>query len=150
MLLLMAGMAFAQQQESAMASPNARMSSNVDQQLKQMENKWAKASLSGDTDSVAPMLSEDFVNQDSDGSMRSKSETLERAKKMKFEISELSDMQVTPHGDTAIVTGTWTGKGTSADGKPFAAKERWTDTWVKKNGQWQCVASASAPLKEGK
>ncbi len=147
-LLLIAGMAFAQQQESAMASPNTRMTSNVDQQLKDMENKWAKASLSGDTNSLAPMLADDFVNLDSDGSMRNKTETLDRTKKSKMEMSQLSDMQVTQHGDTAIVTGTWTGKGTSADGKPIDAKERWTDTWVKKNGQWQCVASASAPLKE--
>jgi len=148
MLLLMAGMAFAQQQESAMASPNTRMSSNVDQQLKEMENNWNKASLSGDSDSLAPMLAEGFVNQDSDGSMRNKSETLDRTKKTKMEASELSDMQVTEHGDTAIVTGTWTGKGTGPDGKPFNATERWTDTWVKKNGQWQCVASAAAPLKQ--
>jgi ketosteroid isomerase-like protein len=149
MLLLMAGMAFAQQQEAAMASPNARMS-NVDQQLKDLENKWAKASVAHDTDSLAPMLADDFVNLDSDGSMRNKSETLDRTKKAKLEISQVSDMQVTQHGDTAIVTGTWTGKGTSADGKPIDAKERWTDTWVKKDGQWQCIASASAPLKEGK
>jgi ketosteroid isomerase-like protein len=148
MLLLMAGMAFPQQQDSAMASPNARMSSNVDQQLKDMENKWNKASLSADSDSLAPLLAEDFVNLDSDGSRRNKSETLDRTKKTKMEMSELSDMQVMQHGDTAIVTGTWTGKGTSADGKPFNAKEHWTDTWVKKNGQWQCVASAAAPIKE--
>lgn len=148
MLLLVAGMAFAQPQESAMANPNTRMSSNVDQQLKDMEQKWAKASLAHDTDSLSPMLAEDFVNLDSDGSIRTKSETLARMKKANFEVSELSDMQVTQHGDTAIVTGTWTGKGTTAEGTNINTKERWTDTWVKKNGQWQCVSSASAPLKQ--
>lgn len=146
-LLLMAGMAFAQQDTAMAASPNAHMSSNVDQQLKDMENNWAKATLSGNTDSLSSMLSDDFVNLDSDGSMRNKAETIDRTKKVKMQISQLSDMKVTQHGDTAIVTGTWTGKGTNAEGKPIDAKERWTDTWVKKDGQWQCVASASAPLK---
>ena len=131
-----------------MASPNARMSSNADQQLKDLESKWAKASLAADSTAISPLLADDFVSLDSDGSMRNKSETLDRTKKEKMEVSEVSDMQVTQHGDTAIVTGTWTGKGVGADGKPINAKERWTDTWVKKDGQWQCVASASAPLKE--
>lgn len=148
MLLLMAGMAFAQQQEAAMASPNAHMSSNVDQQLMDLENQWAKATLSNNIDSLSSMLADDFVNLDSDGSMRNKAETIDRTKKVKMEISQLSDMRVTQHGDIAIVTGTWTGKGMNAEGKPISAKERWTDTWVKKDGQWQCVASASAPLKQ--
>jgi ketosteroid isomerase-like protein len=57
-------------------------------------------------------------------------------------------MKVMVHGDAAVVTGSWTGKGTDADGKAIDAKERWADTWVKmRNGKWQCVASASAPMK---
>jgi ketosteroid isomerase-like protein len=57
-------------------------------------------------------------------------------------------MKVTVHGDTGIVTGTWTGKGTDGTGKPVDTKERWADTWVKMpNGKWQCVASAAATMK---
>ena len=57
-------------------------------------------------------------------------------------------MKVTVHGDSAIVTGTWTGKGTDGTGKAVDTKERWADTWIKMpNGKWQCVASASATMK---
>ncbi len=144
--LLMGSMAFAQ--DSAMASKaEMRTGANVEQQLKDMENQWAKASLASDGDAVMPMLSEDFVNIDSDGSVHNKTETVARMKKAKFQISEVSDLQVNPHGDSAVVTGTWTGKGVDGMGKPVDAKERWADTWVKKDGKWQCVASASAPLK---
>jgi ketosteroid isomerase-like protein len=144
--LLMTGMAFAQQ--SAMASKPAMRAgtADVEQNLKDMENQWAKASLASDGQAIAPLLSEDFVNIDSDGSVHNKAETVARASKMKFEVSELSELQVTSHGDSAVVTGIWTGKGTDSMGKSLDTKERWADTWVKKDGKWRCVASASAPL----
>ena len=57
-------------------------------------------------------------------------------------------MKVTVHGDSAIVTGSWTGKGTDGAGRTVDAKERWMDTWVKMaDGKWQCVGTASAPMK---
>ena len=71
-----------------------------------------------------------------------------RTKKAKWTTNEIADVKVTVHGDSAVVTGSWTGNGTDGTGKPVNAKERWTDTWVKTTGgKWQCVASASAPVK---
>jgi ketosteroid isomerase-like protein len=144
--LLMAGMAFAQ--ETAMASKaEMRTGSNVEQNLKDMENQWAKASLASDGEALTPMLSNDFVNIDSDGSVHNKAETIARTSKAKFQTSEISDLKVNTYGDSAVVTGTWTGKGVDGSGKPIDTKERWADTWVKNDGKWQCVASASAPMK---
>src|SRR6266480_2766018 len=120
----------------------------VAQSLMDMENQWAKASKAGNADALAPMLADDFVALDSDGSMRTKSEALARMKKAKWVTNEIGDMKVMVHGDAAVVTGSWTGKGTDAEGKPIDAKERWADTWVKmSNSKWQCVVSASAPIK---
>jgi ketosteroid isomerase-like protein len=63
-------------------------------------------------------------------------------------VNEIADMKVTVHGDSAIVTGNWTGKGTDGAGKAVDTKERWVDTWTKAaNGTWHCIASASAPMK---
>jgi ketosteroid isomerase-like protein len=44
------------------------------------------------------------------------------------------------------VTGVWTGGGTDADGKPFNATERFTDTFVKEGGQWKAVATESTAV----
>jgi ketosteroid isomerase-like protein len=145
--LLMAGMAFARQDAMASKSEMRTGPANVEQHLKEMEHQWVKASLASDGNALAPMLSEDYINIDSDGSVLNKSETVARMMKSKFQVSEISELQVTPHGDSAVVTGTWTGKGVDGTGKPIDAKERWADTWVMKDGKWQCVASASAPLK---
>ncbi len=120
----------------------------VAQALTDLENQWAKASKAGNADALAPLLSEDFVSLDSDGSMYSKADVLARTKKAKWVTNEIGDMKVMVHGDSAVVTGSWTGKGTDGAGKAVNAKERWADTWVKMaSGTWQCVASASAPLK---
>jgi ketosteroid isomerase-like protein len=137
--LLMAGMAFAQQSAPAMAS-KAEMSMNsmnVEQHLKDMEQKWAAASMKGDGDALAPMLSDNFVNLDSDGSVHNRAESIERTKKAKWEVNEISELRVNAFGDSAVVTGMWTGKGVDGMGKPIDTKERWVDTWVKKDGKWQ-------------
>ena len=144
-VMLTLGSALAQ--EGAKAG-GAKPAGSVAQTLIDMEHQWAKASKAGDADALAPLLSEDFVALDSDGSMRTKAEVLARTKKAKWATNEISDMKVKVHGDAAVVTGSWIGKGTDGAGKAVDAKERWADTWVKtSSGKWQCVASASAPMK---
>ena len=140
-VFLLAGLAAAQ-------PPAAKPGGEVAQALIQMENQWAQASRTANADALAPLLADDFIALDSDGSLRSKTEVLARVKKAKWATNEISDMKVTVHGDSAIVTGTWIGKGTDGTGKAVDARERWADTWVKTAaGKWQCVASASAPMK---
>ncbi|MEP6593874.1 MAG: nuclear transport factor 2 family protein [Acidobacteriota bacterium] len=144
-VLLTLGTALAQEPAKA---GSGKATGTVAQALMDMENQWAKASKAGNADALAPMLADDFVTLDSDGSMRSKADTLARVKKAKWTTNEIGDLKVIVHGDAAVVTGSWTGKGTDGAGKAIDAKERWADTWVKTgNGKWQCIASASAPAK---
>ncbi len=143
-VLLTVSVAMAQQS----AKSGGQASGAVAQALMDNENAWAKASKASNGEALAPMLAEDFVSLDSDGSLHSKADVIARTTKGKWETNEIGDMKVTVHGDSGIVTGTWTGKGTDGDGKAVDAKERWADTWVKMpSGKWQCVASASAPMK---
>jgi ketosteroid isomerase-like protein len=145
MVLLTAGVATAQQ-KSGKSGDDA--SGDVAKALIDLENQWVKASKAADGDALAPILAATFVSLDSDGSLHPKSEYIARTKKSKWTTNEIADMKVTVHGNSAIVTGTWTGKGTDGTGKAVDAKERWVDTWVKmSDGKWQCVASASAAIK---
>jgi ketosteroid isomerase-like protein len=126
----------------------AQMADSVDTQIASMEHKWAEAGKASNPDAVAPMLADNFVNLNSDGTMANKSKSLENMKKSKWEANEISDVKVNAFGNTAIATGAWRGKGTDQDGKSIDAHERWVDTWTKMpSGQWQCIASASAPAK---
>ncbi len=113
-----------------------------------LENQWAKAALENNADALAALLAEDFVSLESDGTERTKADVVARTKKAKWTTFQVSGMKVTVHGDSAIVTGQWTGVGTDGGGQSVNAKERWVDTWVKMaDGKWRCVASASAPSK---
>jgi len=111
-----------------------------------LEKQWAAAAKANDSAKIAPLLAEVFVDMDSDGTIHRKSQVLDRVKAEKWETFELSDIKVVVTGNIAIVNGVWHGKGTLADGKAVDAHERWLDTWHK-NGKWQCMASASAPIQ---
>jgi ketosteroid isomerase-like protein len=140
----MCGLAAAQQP----AKPTGAGAAGATQALLDLENQWVKASKSSDGDGVGALLADNFVGIDSEGKIESKADVVAKVKKSKWVSQVLSDMKVIPHGDSAIVTGSWAGNGTDGNGKAVNAKERWGDTWVKSSsGKWQCVASISTPLK---
>ncbi|MCU1310926.1 MAG: hypothetical protein JWO20_2051 [Candidatus Angelobacter sp.] len=141
-ILVLSFLAMAQSSQMSQSSQGGD-----EQKLKDMENKWADAAKSGDTSAVNSMLSDKYVSTESDGTMHTKSEALDRMKKAKVTSSAVSDVQVHMiDPNTAIVTGVWTGGGTDADGKPFNATERFTDTFVKEGGQWKAVATESTAV----
>jgi len=142
--LLTVSVALAQQG----AKSGGKASGSVAQTLMEMENQWATAAKASNGDALMPLLAEDFILLDSDGSLHGKADVVARTTTSKWTTNQIGDMKVMVHGDAAIVTGAWTGKGTDHTGKAIHAKERWADTWIKMpNGKWQCVASASAPMK---
>jgi ketosteroid isomerase-like protein len=121
---------------------------SVDKALMDLERQWVKAALASNGEALAPILAPDFVSVQSDGTTHTKPEYVANTSKGKWQVSEVSDMKVQVHGDAAVVTGVWTGKGTDGTGKAVDGKERFADTFVKMpDGKWQCVASASAPMK---
>ncbi len=107
-----------------------------------LENLWNQIQINHDADAMAKMLDNDFVLTDYDGSVTNKAQFLasirDSSNQLSVEVSE--DMKLHVHGDTVIVTGATHEKGT-LKGKPYQHQGRFTDTWIKKNGQWLCVAS---------
>ena len=129
-------------------SVQAQMGVGAEKAIADMEQQWVAAAKMGNPDAVAPLLADNFTDLNSDGAMQDKSQTLAMIKGSKWQVNEISDVKVTSFGSTAIATGAWRGKGVGGDGKPVDAHERWVDTWMKMaNGKWQCIASASAPMK---
>jgi ketosteroid isomerase-like protein len=112
------------------------------------EQQWQAASRANDSEALGKLLADGFVTLDTDGTTRTKAEVLERTKKAKLTTNEISEVKVAAvHGDTAVVTGLWTGKGVDGSGKTIDTKERWIDSWARIGGKWLCVASASATTK---
>ena len=48
------------------------------------------------------------------------------------------------------VVGTATEKGKDKDGKQFSRSFGWVDTWMERNGKWECIAEAVTLLSKKK
>ena len=124
------------------AKPAKKMSAEAS--LKDMENKWEAAVPNHDVKAVEPMVSSDFVGVSSKGKFINKSSLLAELKSDKdtYKSAKNEKLNVRQYDkDVAVVTGSAREKGTGKDGKPFDRTYRFTDTWVERNGNWQCVAS---------
>ena len=98
--------------------------------------------INHDADAMGKLLDSDFVLTDYDGTVKSKAQFLasirDNSTQLTVEVSD--DMKLHRHGDTVVVTGATREKGTEK-GKSFSHQGRFTDTWIKEDGQWLCVAS---------
>lgn len=137
-LTLAANSAFSQQKSDAASKILA------------LENKWNEAYKQGDVATMNSLLADDFIITVEDGATFSKAGYIAHSGNSdnKVLISEMSDLKVRIHGETAIVTGAYHEKGISS-GKPYEYHDRLTDVWMMMtDGRWQVIASHySIPVK---
>ena len=113
-----------------------------------MEEKWAQAQRTNNTDMEAALMAEKYISTSVDGAVSNRAKSLAEEKATKYSSVEIEDLHVTVFGDTAIASLVFKGKGTDPKGKSFESHSRWTDTWVKMaSGEWQCVASHGSNVK---
>jgi ketosteroid isomerase-like protein len=121
----------------------------TEQELLKLEQDWSNADLKGDVAVLDRILAEDWRITDNDGAIRIKAQTLAAFKSGEIKISSMvsDDMKVRVYGDAAVVTGRDTVKGMWL-GKDISGQERWTDTWIRRDGRWQCVATHSSKVAQ--
>jgi ketosteroid isomerase-like protein len=128
---------------SSLALPQSFAQSDGDEsKIIALENLWNQIQMAHDGDAMANMLDDNFVLTDFDGSVLNKSQFLVsiRDKSNVVTLETTHDMKLHRHGDTVVVIGATHEKGT-LKGKPYEHHGRFTDTWIKRDGQWLCVAS---------
>lgn len=112
---------------------------------------FLKAALDGDVARFRAFMSDDYVmlwvEPATDGkkahwARMTKEEWVEglRSGKHKYHDVELLNRKVYLHGDVAIFTGDYTETGTR-DGVEYSEAGLFTETWVKRNGQWVIIGS---------
>ena len=128
------------------AAPTVKKSAQA--ALRELENKWAAATAAHDIAAVQALLAGDYVGVTAAGNPVNKAGLLAELRKDKntYESVVNSKLDVRVHGTTAIIVGTTKQKGKDAAGKAFSFTYRWTDTWMERDGKWQCVASQSIRL----
>jgi len=107
-----------------------------------LETAWGHAIEAKDTKALDMLLASTFVGVEIDGSMSNKSEFLAGIKAPDYQPSQAvnEEVNVQVYGSAAVVVGIFRVKGMEK-GKPYVHRERFTDTWIKQNQTWQCVAS---------
>jgi ketosteroid isomerase-like protein len=146
-------------QPSATERPEARASvspaaneSPIVSKLKAMEQEWEASLIKHDTTAIERMVADDFIGTSSSGKVGDKSTMLASARgdKSVYTSATSQDMSVHLFGSqVAVVVGTAQEKGKDSAGRAFSHTYHFTDTWVERNGEWQCVAAhaMSAPKK---
>ena len=118
--------------------------------VKAMEDKWEASIPSHDIATVQGFIAADFVGISSQGKFVDRSSVLAEYKKDKdtYKLAKNEKLNVKAFGpNIMVVTGRAREKGTGKDGKAFDRTFLFTDTWMNRSGQWQCVASQINKIK---
>jgi ketosteroid isomerase-like protein len=122
---------------------------STEQELIKLENEWAEALVKHDWAFLDRILADGYVVTDPEGSVSTKAQEMAFLKSGEFAVTSCvhHELKVCVYGDAAVVTGHTTTKETYK-GKDFINNLRWTDTWVKSAGRWQCVAGHSSEIAQ--
>jgi ketosteroid isomerase-like protein len=126
----------------------AQSAAGVENQIKKLEQDWAQATVKSGAAAVDQYEADDIIDTDPNGRVTDKAQdkTDLSSGDLKFQSIELSDLKVRVYGDTAVAAGTNTLNGTYK-GQDISGKYRYTDTWVKRNGKWQVVATQGTKIQ---
>lgn len=106
-----------------------------------LENEWAQGVVKRDAAAVRRLVAPRWIYSDESGTMNreqgiaaftSGTDTVTAAGN--------DDMHAIVYGSTAVVTGILWMRGRGPAGE-FEHRYRYTDTWMKLGGRWQCIAS---------
>ncbi len=124
-------------------------STSDEQELIRLANIWVEAEVKGDTAAMAPLWAEDFTYSNSVGTVDSKSQALAtmRAGDLKITSSTYDHIDARVYGDAGVTTGVASLKGHYKT-TDISGKYRFTDTWIKRDGRWQCVATHASKVAE--
>ena len=132
------------------ASLSVTASAAFEDDLLQMERDWNNSLKTRNLAWFEKNLAEDLTDVSSaNGAMHSKSQDIAALKEDKtvYESLELSDLKARMEGNAGVVTGINHIKGRDDQGQPFEVKLAFTDTYIKRSGQWQVWASQHTRVK---
>lgn len=115
--------------------------------LTKLEQDWGDAIVRHDVGFLERTEADDYIYTGPDGIVTHKADEIAGAKAefVRIDSFKHSDMNVQVYGDSAVVTGATTLKG-KAGNVDLSGDFRWTDVFVKQDGQWRVVASQATSI----
>ena len=111
--------------------------------LRGLEAEWIAVYASHDLGVLDRLIAPDFVGTLSDGSMRGKQAHIDTYTSDFATLAQVTTDDVVVHvygPDAAVVTGRYTARLKEPAGA-VPGRFRYTDTWLRRDGRWQCVAT---------
>jgi len=118
--------------------------------LTALEQKWTRVWATKDVSVLGALLAADFVATTANGEFRTKQQHIAAYAEDVRTFSGSVNTEVSVHVLTtraAVITGLDTVRGRTPEGAAVVEQYRWTDTWLLRNGLWQCVATHETRLK---
>ena len=117
--------------------------------LYRLEDQWARAVVKRDAAAIRRLVAPRWVYSDESG-MMNRDQGVAAFTTGTDTVAESGNeqMHAVVYGNTAVVTGILTMRGHGPQGA-FARRYRYTDTWMKLGGRWQCIASQDFLMPEG-
>ncbi len=111
------------------------------QEIIEMENQYYKAMVNADIKVLNEILADEYTETGEKGELRNKDYYISKMKSgdLKFSSAKIDDLKVNVYGSAAVAIGRLVIKG-EHKGEKIDEVDRFTDTWVMRNGHWQCVA----------
>jgi ketosteroid isomerase-like protein len=134
-LLLLAGVA------------QARDAAGDEKEILRVEALLCRAFESGDAAALRRHMDDRFTQTSSRGEVTGFEQNVDEAarREPRYDVFRNHDQKLRLYGDMAIVLGITTVKGT-ASGQPFEGDFQYTDTWIRRQGEWKIVASHASRL----
>ncbi len=140
--------------------------SESETEIRSLMAQARKASLEGDSDKIASLMADEYLQTDISGHVQDKATWLKeyfnpiagliRAGKLRWEVYDRKDVQIRIYGDSAVVIGALEAKGSGARFVPqthtwvadpnasFSWTLRFTHVYIKRNGKWLLAALQNA------
>jgi ketosteroid isomerase-like protein len=131
-----------------LAMPVVAQEPDAESKIIALEKAWNQAYKLRDRSALAQILHDSMIVINDDGSLQSRSMFLAGIDAMRAsseQQAEPESISVHVFGDVAIATGVFRTRGVE-NGKTFARRNRFVDTWVSKDGTWVCIAASATPV----
>jgi ketosteroid isomerase-like protein len=118
-----------------------------------MEQEWFAIQQANDWSKLSKMISDDFVIVDSDGSIGNKKSMVDGYIEEAPRVVSLKMQVLVAHAvatNAVVATGLDDIATKSSDGSTVHRYERFIDTWILRDGRWQCVAEQITLAKPDK
>ena len=124
-------------------------STSAEQELIKLENELLDALLKRDVASIDRLLADDFTFGTPDGTAITKDQALGSIKSGTYAVTSMTydNLKVRVYGSTAVTSGFST-ENSKFNGRNTSGQYLFTDTWIKRDGRWQCVATHSSKVAQ--